>query len=235
MKTVKKYQIVAFLLLTHFLSAKLQAQDANTLLEKVRAKLNKVEDYAASGTMKTDVVFIKIPIAPIESFYVKPDKFQITRKSGVSLLPKGGIGINIGSLILTNNFTVIDAGDIVSGRRKLKILKLIPLSDLSTIVLTTLHVDPVEHLIHKVSTTTRENGTYDLEMFYGKYLSWGLPDKVIFHFNTKDYKLPKGITFEYDDGTPVKDLPKNKKGKVEIVYNNYTVNKGLGKKILTAK
>jgi hypothetical protein len=130
---------------------------------------------------------------------------------------------------------VIDAGDIVAGRRKLKILKLIPLSDLSNIVLTTLHVDPLEHLIHKVSTTTRENGTYDLEMFYGRYLSWGLPDKVIFHFNTKDYKLPKGITFEYDDGTPMKDLPKNKKGKVEIVYNNYTVNKGLGKKILSAR
>jgi hypothetical protein len=37
-------------------------------------------------------------------------------------------------------------------------------------------------------------------MTYGKYSSYGLPDKIIFTFNTKEYKLPKGITFDFDDG-----------------------------------
>jgi hypothetical protein len=32
-----------------------------------------------------------------------------------------------------------------------------------------------------------------LEMSYGKYIAYGLPDKVIFSFNTKDYKLPKEL------------------------------------------
>jgi hypothetical protein len=66
-------------------------------------------------------------------------------------------------------------------------------------------------------------------MNYGNYSSYGLPDKVVFSFNTKDYKLPKGVTFDYDDGVKKKtgnDL-KNKKGKVEISYSEYVINKGV--------
>jgi hypothetical protein len=227
-------QIFFFTSLISF-SIHTSSQDANSLLEKVRAKMNQVQDYAAKGTMKTDVVFIKVPVAPIESYYMKPDKFQITRKSGVSLLPKGGIGINLSALILTNNYTTIDAGDIIWQKMKLKVVKLIPLSDLSNIVLTTLYIDPVNHLITKASTTTKENGTYELEMYYDRFKTWGLPDKVVFQFNTKDYKLPKGITFEYDDGTKAAEIPKNKKGKVEIIYSTYTINKGLGEAAFSRK
>jgi hypothetical protein len=49
----------------------------------------------------------------------------------------------------------------------------------------------------------------------------------VFSFNTKDYKLPKGITLEYDDGSKKNTLPQNKKGRVEIIYNDYQINKGL--------
>ena len=64
-------------------------------------------------------------------------------------------------------------------------------------------------------------------------MDWGLPDKVIFSFNTKDYKLPKGITFEYEKGDDKKkqEALKNKKGKVEITYSGYTINKGVDDKI----
>ena len=65
---------------------------------------------------------------------------------------------------------------------------------------------------------------------YGKYISFGLPDKIVFSFNTKDYKLPKGVTFDFDDGTPVKQDPeknKNRKGRAEITISTYTINKGL--------
>jgi hypothetical protein len=210
------------------LSIYTKAQDVASLLNKVKDKMNQVNDYMASGTMKTDVVFIKVPVAPIQSYYMKPDKFQFTRKSGVSLLPKGGVGINIGSLILNNDYTVVDAGENIWRGKRVKVAKLIPLSEASHIVLTTLFIDPVQLLISRVSTTTKENGTYELEMTYGSFASWGLPDKVLFYFNTKDYTLPKGITFEYDDGSQSANLPKNKKGKVEIVYKSYTINKGLG-------
>ena len=86
-----------------------------------------------------------------------------------------------------------------------------------------------DELVRKAKNTTRDNGTYELEMTYNKYSSYGLPDKVIFSFNTKDYKLPKGVTFDYDDGSQKKpdDNLKNKKGRVEITYSEYLINKGI--------
>lgn len=205
------------------------AQDAAALLEKVKFKINQVEDYQATGTIKTDVVFMKVPVAPIESYYVKPDRFKLKRSNGVSLLPKGEAGINISSLILAGDYTVLDAGTAVVNKEKLSVLKLIPNAAESGIILTTLWIDAGRQVIRKASTTTRENGTFDLEMEYGKYAAWGLPDKVVFFFNTKDYKLPKGITFEYDDGSKRLELPKNNKGSVAIAYRSYQINQGKGK------
>jgi hypothetical protein len=112
----------------------------------------------------------------------------------------------------------------------LKIVKLLPLNENSDVVLMTLYINQASLLIQKATTTTRENGTYDLEMYYGKFAEWGLPDKLIFSFNTKDYKIPKGVTFEYEAGEKQnanEDKLKNKKGKVEITYSSYLINQGL--------
>ena len=48
-------------------------------------------------------------------------------------------------------------------------------------------------------------------------------------FNAKDYKLPKGITFDFDDGAAptATDKLKGKKGRAEITFSNYVVNKGV--------
>lgn len=205
---------------------------ADELLKKVKAKMDKVNDYVATGKMKTDVVFIKAPIANIKSYYKKPNRFAIKRDGGVSLLPKGGVSVNVSSLLLTEDYTAIDAGKTTLGTTAVRIIKLLPASDNSDVVLTTMYIDEANLLIRKASTTTKENGTYDMEMQFGKYADWGLPDKVLFSFNTKDYKLPKGITLEYDDGSKRPELPKNKKGKVEITYSSYIINKGVTEAML---
>ena len=204
-----------------------KAQTADELIRKVKAKMDKVNDYIATGKMKTDVVFIKAPIANIKSYFKKPNRFAIKRDGGVSLLPKGGVSVNVSSLLLTEAYTAIDAGQGIVAGTAVRIIKLLPLSETSDVVLTTMYIDEKNLLIRKSSTTTKENGTFDMEMQFGKYADWGLPDKVVFSFNTKDYKLPKGITLEYDDGSKKPELPKNKKGKVEITYSSYVINKGV--------
>ena len=97
-------------------------------------------------------------------------------------------------------------------------------------MLATLYIDTRRLLVLKAKTTTRENGTNEVELIYGKFLSTGLPDKIIFSFNTQDFKLPKGVTFDYDDGSAKKKAPdsgKSQRGKIEITYLSYSVNKGL--------
>ena len=205
------------------------AQTAEEAISKVKARLDKVNDYEARGKMKTNVVFIKAPIATVKVYYKKPNKLRINNESGISFIPKGSVNINLGNIFVSNaGFDIIDMGK--ESKTNLRIIKLLPKDENSEVVLSTLYIDETQSLIKKAKTTTKENGTYELEMSYGKYAEYGLADKVIFTFNTKDYKLPKGITFDYDDGGKKEQnyaKGKDKKGRVEITYSNYTINKGI--------
>lgn len=205
------------------------AQTGEEVISKVKARLDKVNDYEARGKMKTNVVFIKAPIATVKVYYKKPNKLRINNESGISFIPKGSVNINLGNIFVSNaGFDIIDMGK--ESKTNLRIIKLLPKEENSEVVLSTLYIDETQSLIKKAKTTTKENGTYELEMSYGKYAEYGLADKVIFTFNTKDYKLPKGITFDYDDGGKKEENPgklKDKKGRVEITYSNYTINKGI--------
>ena len=210
------------------LFSQLSAQTPQELINKVKTKLEKVNDYTAKGKLKTNVDFIKTPIASVKVYYKKPDKMKIVNENGISFIPKGSVNINLAKFLSgSGNYEIVDAG--IEPSTGLRILKLLPADENSEIVLSTLYIDEKAELIKKAKNTTRDNGTYELEMSYGKYASYGLPDKVIFSFNTKDYKLPKGVTFDYDDGAEKKpeDSSNNKKGKVEITYSEYSINKGV--------
>lgn len=213
-----------FILMVCLAFGELHAQSADQLIQQVRAKLERVNNYEAKAKLKTNVSFIKAPIANVKIYYSKPDKLRIINQTGISFIPKGTVNINLGSLITTNNnFDIIDVG---KDNKGLRIIKLLPKDDTADIVLSTLYIDEKNALIAKSKTTTKENGTYELEMSYGKYSDYGLPDKIVFSFNTKEYKLPKGVTLDYDSGTKKnEDKLKNKKGRIEITYTSYLINK----------
>lgn len=219
---------ILYLFITMLFSLAAQAQSPEELVQKVKEKLDKVNDYEASGSMKMNVIFIKAPVAKVKVYFKKPDKLKIKNESGISLIPKGSVNINLGNVLGNMSaFDILDAGK--EDKTGLRIIKLLPKDDNANVVLSTLYIDEKLFLVKKAKTTTRENGTYELEMTYGKYSDYGLADKVIFTFNTRDYKLPKGVTFDYDDGTKEKtpDELKDKKGKVEITYSSYLLNKGV--------
>jgi outer membrane lipoprotein-sorting protein len=210
------------------LPTSLSAQDAAaTLLQKTRARLEQVNDYQAAGVMKTDVSFLKVPEAQVTVYFKRPDKLKIQNDKGISLVPKGAVTISLNNL-LKGKYTVLDAGAETVDGRAVRVIKLLPLDENADLVLSTLYIDEPRLLILRARTTTRENGTYEVDMSYGKYSAYALPDKVIFSFNIKDYKLPKGVTFDYDDGSPKKPEPAaDAKGRVEISYRAYIINKGV--------
>jgi len=221
---------INLLVLSCMLVAGIQAQDMTPLVQKVRAKIEQVKDYVAVGTMKTDVSFIKAPIGKVKVYFKKPDQFSIKKEGGISLLPKGGVSINMSSLMATTSFVALSAGEALVDGIKTRVVKLLPMNENSEVILTTLYIQEATLLVLKAVTSTRENGTYEMTMQYGAYQQYGLPDKVIFSFNTKDYKLPKGITLEFEEDTkPLSEAEKikNRKGRVEINYSAYTINQGL--------
>ncbi len=220
--------LMPFLLLCCSIAA--AAQDVNELVKKVKAKIEAVNDYEAAAKMKTNVSFLKVPVSDVKVYFKKPNKLKIKSDKGISFVPKGAVSINLNNIVGGSNYSVLDAGTDKIGGVAVKVVRLLPADDNGDVVLSTLYIDPVSLVIKKAKTTTRDNGTYELEMTYGKYTAYGLPDKVLFTFNTKDYKLPKGVTFDFDDGknTPKPaDKDKNKKGTAEISFSSYTINKGV--------
>jgi len=223
---MKKY---LFLLISMAAAVELPGQDVKTLLQNAKTKYDKVRDYTATGKMKTNVLFIKAPVATVKIYFKKPDKLKIRNESGISFIPKGSVNINMNNVLGLDNFEALDGGTEKINGTECKVVKIFPLSDDENISRATLYINAKDTLVLKSVISTKENGTYELLMSYKNYASYGLPDKVNLTFNTRDYKLPKGITIDYDNGTEKTkdDKTKNKKGSVEIVYSNYVINKGV--------
>jgi hypothetical protein len=222
------FRILLVVLAVSSSQMKASSQDMMPLVKRIKAKLDKVNDYTATGTMKTDVAFIKAPIGKVTIYFKKPNKFKLKKDGGISILPKGGISVTMNNILSDKDFVAISAGKQMIGSFMTTVVKLIPTSEKSDIVLSTLYIDETDTVVRKAVTTTKENGTYEVEMSYGKYLSYALPDKLTFSFNTKDYKMPKGVTMEFgEEDKAKKDAAKVKKGKVEITYTSYVINKGV--------
>ena len=208
-------------------------QDAAALVQKVKTKLDKVNDYEATGEMKTNVSFMKVPAAQVKVYFKKPGKIKIRNEKGISLVPKGTVSISLNNL-LSGQYQALDAGvDNINGI-PVKVVKLLPQDENGEVVLSKLYIDESRLLILRAKTTTRESGTNELEMQYGKFAAYALPDKIVFSFNTQDYKLPKGVTFDYDDGSQKKKentTKESQRGKIEIAYSAYIINKGIADEV----
>jgi len=202
---------------------------SNALIERVTKKLYLVNDYVATGVMKTDVAFIKASLGKVKVYFKKPNLLKVKKEGGISLLPKGGVSVTINSLLNNKQYIAIESGVQIYKGKSLQAIKLIPTDDKLDWVISTLWIDPVDALVYKTFTTTKENGTYEITMEYGEYANFGLPSKVIFGFNTKDYKLPNGITLEFGDDDPAakQKVLKQKKGTIEITYASYVINQGV--------
>jgi hypothetical protein len=88
----------------------------------VKAKLDQVNDYEADGNMKTNVSFIKAPIGKVKVYFKKPNKFRLKKEGGISLLPKGGVSVNMSTIITTSDFVALAAGEAVIDGFKTKIV-----------------------------------------------------------------------------------------------------------------
>ena len=204
------------------------AQDANLLVKQVKAKLEKVKDYSANATLRTDVPFLKVPVADVQVFFKLPNQFRITKEKGVSILPKGGVSVSMQNILADPNFVAIDAGKETLAGQTVRVVRVLPGNTNNEVVLTILYIDEKNLLVRKAITTTKDNGTYTVDMTYGKWIQYALPDKTMFTFYTKDYQLPKGVTMEFDDGErPDANRLSDKKGYVEITYLDYKINKGV--------
>lgn len=232
----KVYGVLSVLIQAYFvwvglclLTMNAMGQSPELLVKQVKQRMDQVKNYVADGQMKTNVSFLKVPQAAVKVYFKQPGKVKIVNEQGISLVPKGAINFSLHNVIAQDGYAVLDAGTEQIDNTKVRVVKLIPNADNSDIVLSTLYIDPAKQVVLRAKTTTRDNGTYELDLKYGSYVSYALPDRVIFTFNTKEYKLPKGLTFDYDDGSEKKKPApgSNLRGEVSITYKKFIINKGV--------
>jgi len=224
----RSFVIVLFMLVSADSHRLHSVTDVKEVLKQVKEKYDKVTDYTATGKLKTNVVFIKAPVATVKVYYKKPDKLKIKNEKGISLIPKGTININPNNVLAITEYETIDGGNEKVDGKNCRVIKIFPLDDKNDISRATLYVDETNMLLIKSVISSKENGTYELVLSYGTQKSWALPDKVEFTFNPREFKLPKGVTIDYDNGTEKpEEKEKSKKGRVEIKYSNYIINKGV--------
>ncbi|HTM65218.1 MAG TPA: hypothetical protein VL093_02780 [Flavipsychrobacter sp.] len=212
-----------------------QDKSANELFYNMREKLGSVKDYVADVKMKIDISFMRIPTLYGKLYFKSPDKMKLERNGGISILPKRSVNLTLNNLVPSGNAAVIAAGEDVLHGRKVHVIKVVPDNDANGIVLTKIWIDADRLLALRTETTTRDNGTISMDLQYGRYVNVSLPDKVTFYIDVKDFKVPKGVTMDYDGGESAvvkKDVTaKAKKGVIKIEYLNYKINTGLSDKI----
>lgn len=223
--------LLFFLIINQFSFAQ---SSANDLINRVNEKFNLIRDYKASVSIRTDIPFIKMLPVNATIYFKQPDKFHIESK-GIAILPKQTNGLMLDVLGKTNSYIAIDAGQSNVNEVITKMIKVIPTSDTSDLILGTFYIEEVTAIIHKAQVTTRSRGTVDVQMKYGKYSQYNLPDTLIFEMDVNKFKIPKAVAADLESKPKKDDGKKTTKGKVTITYKEYTINKGIDDSVFKTK
>jgi len=198
----------------------LQAQDAETLLKAVVSGMDKILRFEADALIKVDVDFIDIRDRKMKIKFESPDKFTFDAE-GLALLPKQGMQMDYLKL-LKAKYTAIDVGEEIIRTRKSRIIKVIPESEDSDVILAQLWIDPELNRIMRMKTFTRKSGSYMIDFEYNTKFR-PLPDLLTVDFEISNMAFPaKAMNEMMSKGIQKPDsLPK--KARVVVQYSNYKI------------
>lgn len=228
-----KFFLMVFLLITQLTFT--QSKDPNEILKGVIKNFDRVQDYVVDVNIKVDVQGVKVPETKAKIYFKQPDKIHL-ESEGFAMLPKDGMLFSPSSL-LKKDYTAIYEKDVEINGYKTSIIKVIPSSEQSEVILSTLWIDQSKKLIRKVESTTKLNGTFTIDFNYDDKIKYPLPSQIIFSFNMDKMNLPTTVKGK-EDGENQKNKRGNDsttKGKVVVKYSNYVVNKGIDDSVFLDK
>ncbi len=203
-----------------------QIIDANELLQDVKQKFDEISDYEVDAMITVDVNFLQVPESNAKIYFKQPDRVKL-ESEGFAMLPKQGMNFSPAKL-LNIEYTAIYVKQEILDNYKTEVVKIIPTDSEEDLILSTLWIDPEYNIIRKIESTTKNTGTNKIHLYYDDHLSIGLPDKVEFTFNIRNFQLPSSITMDFDTK---EEKPADNKteisGMVTVLYSNYIINSGI--------
>ena len=203
-----------------------QQQNAGEILNNTKNKLESVQDYTVDINISIDMEFLRIPNVAAKVFFKQPDKMKMDSED-FAVLPKEGINFSP-SKLLSGEYTALYIKADTLNKFMVDVVKIIPLEDSMGIVLSTLWIDSEQKIIRQIETTTKNRGTFQIELSYDEMEKFGLPSKMDFTFSVENMELPE--TMKMDIGgmkKPIGKISKNFKGNIVVTYSNYKINQGL--------
>jgi outer membrane lipoprotein-sorting protein len=210
-----------------------QSKNPDTILENVKRKFQEVNDYQVDVKVKVDVNFLKVPETEAKIYFKQPDKIHFESKN-FALLPKEGLNFSP-MAFLKNDYTAIYEKDELLNGVNASIVKIIPGGESSNLILSTLWIDQKNNVIRKVQSTTKNSGTFTIEMNYDQIIKYPLPSSMIFSFNVEKMNLPRTFDSDPKRKSTLEDKGKTTTGKVYITYSNYLINKGIPDSVFEQK
>jgi hypothetical protein len=205
----------------------LYSQDAERTMDRLLAKMNRIENYSADVLIKSDIPLVKILPVRATVYFKQKDKFRIVSK-GIALLPRQGF-IELPKLMEDpENYSRLFAGyDTVAGIRT-EIITIMPLRDTSDLILAKLWIDSNRELMLKSQVTTRSNGTVLIEYFHSGEEKFGLPDSIVFTVDVRKFKIPKGVATDINRSSARNEnAAPARNGKIFLRLYNYKINEGI--------
>lgn len=207
-----------------------QQKDPLKILNAVKERFELIRDYEVDAEIKFDITSVKMPDSKIKIYFKQPDKFKI-QSEGFVMLPKQGLNFSP-SQLMKGDFTAIYVRSEILNNKKCDVVKIIPNSDTTDIILSTLWIDSFENVIRKIETTTKKTGTVRIELTYEKE-NIGLPSNIKFTFGMNEpqnMKKPQQQKENFGQG-----LRQSHSGVVTVTYSNYKINKGIPDSIFNEK
>ena len=222
-----KYHIIFLLLIWIHFQNNIFAQEINpdSLLLKVKEKLEIIKNYKADIEIHLDVDFIKMPDKHAKMYFKHPDKVKFTSDEFI-MLPKSGIGISTRK-ILKDDYLAVYSGQEEINSKPHHVIKIIPERKRSDIVLSTLWINTENFLISRIENTTRNNGSYNISLDYSDPVD-ELPTEIKISFQVENLNIPLkfiGNSIEVDKDELKKEGPKE--GSVTISLTYFEINQGI--------
>lgn len=208
-----------------------QGNNASKIIEEVSKKFDKIKDYSVEAKIKVDIEFLKVPDRNAKIYFKKPDKVKM-KSDGFALLPKQGMNFSP-TVFLTDKYESIYIRNEKINNVSYDVIKVIPLSDTSSILLSTLWIDSKNLVIKKVNTLTKKTGMLEVEFKYDKGLiKYSLPNEVKFTFNPEEESEKESKSNKSNSS---KTISRNMKGSVVVYYSNYKINSGIPDSVFDTK
>jgi outer membrane lipoprotein-sorting protein len=210
-----------------------QSKDAAKILDAIKQKFAKINDYQVDVNIKVDVNFIKMPDRKAKLYFKQPDKTKF-QAEGFALLPKQGFSFSPVQLLKDDYSAIYVRSEVIDGK-KVDVIKIIPDSDTSDIVLSTLWVDQSINAMRKVETIGKKSGNITIDFKYDSN-NYSLPAEVKFTFNLGEGPILPEPDNDKNNPAAMKHMGRGPiKGSAILTYTNYKINQGIPDSFFTEK